>query len=345
MAITQITNNVILDGTILPAKLNVTSTLRTFLGSATSANLAAAVIGTTGSGNLVFATSPTFVTPTLGAATGTTLFLGTGTLNSTAILELSSTTRGFLPPRTTSTQRNAISGATVPSGLTVFNSTDNALSVYTTVLSSWDNIFTARAASFTSDTLRNACSNDTGTGNLVFSDGPTLTAVNITGVTSVTNNGVTRTGQVLVENSSWRTVLSSDATTSGGAALYPSGFEIPIVGSKINRLYCLFKVTGTAGSTHNGQLVGTFNLSAADSSMLYKRPGFETQDFVLQAVPYNSFATFNSTGTSTQTVEYTGIIKPSTSGLLRVYVQNSTNTSTSTVTLLKGAYMENTILD
>ncbi len=211
MAITQITNNVILDGTILPAKLNVTSTLRTFLGSATSANLAAAVIGTTGSGNLVFATSPTLTTPILGAATGTTLFLGAGTLNSTAILELSSTTRGFLPPRMTSTQRNAISGATVPSGLTVFNSTDNALSVYTTVLSSWDNIFTARAASFTSDTLRNACSNDTGTGNLVFSDGPTLSGgVNITGSLSASGN-ITSNSRYVVS-----VALSADRTINTG---------------------------------------------------------------------------------------------------------------------------------
>jgi hypothetical protein len=43
----------------------------TFLGTPSSANLAAAVTGETGSGALVFATSPTLVTPVLGAATGT----------------------------------------------------------------------------------------------------------------------------------------------------------------------------------------------------------------------------------------------------------------------------------
>jgi hypothetical protein len=43
----------------------------TFLGTPSSANLAAAVTGETGSGALVFATSPTLVTPTLGVATGT----------------------------------------------------------------------------------------------------------------------------------------------------------------------------------------------------------------------------------------------------------------------------------
>lgn len=42
-----------------------------FLAVPTSANLKAAVTDETGSGSLVFATSPTFVTPTLGAATAT----------------------------------------------------------------------------------------------------------------------------------------------------------------------------------------------------------------------------------------------------------------------------------
>lgn len=44
-----------------------------FLTNPTSANLATAVTGETGSGALVFATSPTLVTPVLGVATGTSL--------------------------------------------------------------------------------------------------------------------------------------------------------------------------------------------------------------------------------------------------------------------------------
>jgi hypothetical protein len=47
--------------------------MATFLGSATSANLAATITDETGSGALVFATSPTLVTPVLGAATATTI--------------------------------------------------------------------------------------------------------------------------------------------------------------------------------------------------------------------------------------------------------------------------------
>jgi hypothetical protein len=45
----------------------------TFLGTPSAANLASAVTEETGSGNLVFATSPTLVTPTLGVASATTV--------------------------------------------------------------------------------------------------------------------------------------------------------------------------------------------------------------------------------------------------------------------------------
>jgi hypothetical protein len=51
----------------------------TFLATPSSSNLAAAVTGETGSGALVFATSPTLVTPDIGVASGTSLTL-TGNL-------------------------------------------------------------------------------------------------------------------------------------------------------------------------------------------------------------------------------------------------------------------------
>lgn len=47
--------------------------IATFLATPSSANLASAVTDETGSGSLVFATSPTLVTPTLGAATATSI--------------------------------------------------------------------------------------------------------------------------------------------------------------------------------------------------------------------------------------------------------------------------------
>jgi len=68
----------------IKAVAGIDANLQAFLASATSANLAAAVSDETGSGSLVFATSPTLVTPVLGAATGTSIVLGGATGGATS---------------------------------------------------------------------------------------------------------------------------------------------------------------------------------------------------------------------------------------------------------------------
>ena len=56
--------------------------------------------------------------------------VGIGTnANARAILDLNSTTKGFLPPRMTTTQRDAIA-APIPAGLMVYNTTTNKLNFY-----------------------------------------------------------------------------------------------------------------------------------------------------------------------------------------------------------------------
>jgi hypothetical protein len=58
------------------------------------------------------------------------LGLNTTTPNASAQLDISSTTRGFLPPRMTTTQRDAISSPAA--GLVIYNTTTSKLQVYTT---------------------------------------------------------------------------------------------------------------------------------------------------------------------------------------------------------------------
>lgn len=58
----------------------------------------------------------------------------TASLNASAVLQADSTTRGFLPPRMTTTQKNAITGV---AGLMVYDTTLNKLCVYTTA---WETI-------------------------------------------------------------------------------------------------------------------------------------------------------------------------------------------------------------
>lgn len=54
----------------------IAANMATFLGTPSSANLRAAVTDETGTGSLVFATSPVFTTPNLGVATATSLAVG-----------------------------------------------------------------------------------------------------------------------------------------------------------------------------------------------------------------------------------------------------------------------------
>jgi hypothetical protein len=54
--------------------------------------------------------------------------VGTASPNAAAMLDVSSTTKGFLPPRMTTAQRDAISSP--PAGLVIYNTSTNALNFY-----------------------------------------------------------------------------------------------------------------------------------------------------------------------------------------------------------------------
>ncbi len=91
----------------------------TFLATPSSANLATAVTDETGSGSLVFATSPTLVTPILGTPTSGTLTNCTGLPVSTGISGLGSNVATFLATPSSANLASALTDET-GSGAAVF---------------------------------------------------------------------------------------------------------------------------------------------------------------------------------------------------------------------------------
>ena len=122
----------------------------TFLATPSSANLAGAVTDETGSGALVFATSPTLVTPSIGVATGTSFNSITG-LSSTAPVVNGTAAAGV---------------ATTAARADHVHPTDTSRAATAGTL--------AQFAATTSAQLAGVISDETGTGNLVFSTSPTL---------------------------------------------------------------------------------------------------------------------------------------------------------------------------
>jgi hypothetical protein len=106
---------------IRAGRLDLTGALLTgFINDATNAVTAITIANT--SGNLLFNTP--------------SLFAASGTINASARLQVDSTTQGFLPPRMTTTQKNAIT--TPATGLVLYDTTLNKLCVYTG--SAWETI-------------------------------------------------------------------------------------------------------------------------------------------------------------------------------------------------------------
>ena len=75
------------------------------------------------SGNLIVDTNTLFVD-----SANNVVAIGTATPDVASKLQIDSTTQGFLPPRMTTTQRNAV--VTPPAGLMIYNTTTNKLNFY-----------------------------------------------------------------------------------------------------------------------------------------------------------------------------------------------------------------------
>jgi len=139
--------------------------IQTFLSSPTSANLAAAVTDETGSGSLVFANTPTLVSPILGTPTS-------GTLTNCTGLPVANTT-GTLAVNRGGSGAVSLTGVLKGNGTSAFTAGNIDLATEVTGTLPILNGGTGATAA-------------TGTGNVVLANTPTLTTPNI-GVATATS--------------------------------------------------------------------------------------------------------------------------------------------------------------
>jgi hypothetical protein len=164
--------------------------VQTFLATPSSTNLRAAMTDETGTGVLVFATSPTLVTPALGTPTA---LVGTNITGTAA-------------------------------GLTAGNVTTNAN--LTGAITSVGNA--ASLGSFTSAQLLAALTNETGTGSAVFATTPTLVtpilgAATGTSLSTTGNQVITNTGKHGYATGSGGIVTQATSKATGVTLSKPTG--------------------------------------------------------------------------------------------------------------------------
>jgi hypothetical protein len=163
--------------------------------------------------------------------------IGTTTPDSSAALEIKSSSQGFLPPRMTTTQRNAIANPAV--GLQIYNTTTDCLEIF--AKGRWQNIYCATAASTPVNT---------DTTNLTDIDGnayPTVKICNQTWTAKNLNVSHYRNGDIIpqvTDPTQWASL------TTGAWCWYNN--DSATYGATYGKLYNWYAVNDARGLTPEG---------------------------------------------------------------------------------------------